>query len=238
MTRELPAALKLEVKTSRAGKLTLDARDLAGITPDGYLAALLTERLAHGPCWVVVPRRGLHPGTYLDLELHGLREPGQLEALLNQGWSDWILDEEAWRCVLAEGVTQPAARIAWCRKEHPPRRNRSAGALRESKLFRKLEEFRAAVDAAAEAQSGSGARAEGQLHQVLLEDVLTDLGYKILPNRVGVPDICAALKKGSAAGRLRAQLEAWQPGSDALGRVRAALLDLDARELEELGRVF
>ncbi len=224
------------MKTSRAEEFLLSRRDLDGIRPGGRLAALLRNRRVRGPRWVLVRAALLSPRPMRAGELAELADPGPLSEALNRGWSDWLLSEKAWRAVLAEGISNLRERIRWCRRESPPRRNRTSGARREEKLHRALDALGREIDAAAD--PGRGAQAEGLFHPCLLEDVLESLGYRILANPVGVPDIRAERREAGEGGGLRERIEAWHPRSAALARLREALLDLTPGDLAEIRRLL
>jgi hypothetical protein len=220
--------LSLEVKTSRSGGLQIGERDIDGIGPSGYVVVLLTDRMLHGPRWILIPARGIQAKGYSEAELAESADEGGIVRELNRGWSDWILDREAWARVLEPGVTRIPERIRWCRREHPPRVNLTSDNLREVKLAEALAAFRDRIDQVA--TGGSGAQAEGQLHQTLLGDVLEQMGYEVTVNPVGVPDIVAK-RPAEATADLRARLESWQPASERLGSARRILLALDSEEL-------
>lgn len=226
---ELPARVRLEVKTSRGGSFPLGPRDLEGIAPDGHLAALLTERRLRGPRWVLVPARLLSAKGYGEAELAAMEESSPLADALNQGWSDWVLDDEVVARFLVGQVSGVAERIAWCRTEHPPRGHAAVGNVREVKLSEALRRFRERLDAIA--AGDSAAQAEGQVHQRLLEDVLRQLGYAVLPNPVGVPDILATREGEVSIEAIRARLREWEPKTAELVAVRDALLALGDAEL-------
>jgi hypothetical protein len=227
-----PRELRLEVKTSRSGTFQIGARDIEGVGAGGYVAALLIARLLHGPRWVLVPARELQVRGYREEELAEIAAPMSLAAEINRGWSDWIMDHESWAALLAPGILGVAERIAWCRREHPPRAHQVRGNVREVKLQAALVVFRAEIDKVASGESGS--QAEGQVHQALLGDVLGQLSYGVTLNAVGVPDIVAKLPTGSAAAKVRDRLEHWSPPTVALGAARDALLDLRPDELQRL----
>lgn len=188
----LPETLKLEVKAPRAPLYQLSARDIAGITPDGFLAALTVDRLLRGPRWIVVPCAQLTVGSSKASDLADSEVLDSVGQMLNQGWSDWILDDESIEKLLAEGTAGVRGRIEWCRAQHSPRRNATSGVLRETKLLTALTAFRKRIDEIA--VGGTGAQQEGGIHQVLLEDVIEMNGYSIVRNPIGVPDIQAQRK--------------------------------------------
>jgi len=188
----LPKTLKLEVKAPRSTRYQLSARDIAGITPDGFLVALLTDRRLRGPRWVVVPAAQLSVGNASAKELAASEFAGSLAEMLNRGWSDWILDQSAWERLLEEGTSGVRSRMAWCRSQHPPRQNSATGLVREAKIVEALDALRMSIDNAVIGRSG--AQQEGSIHQILLEDVIQLNGYKIIENPVGVPDIQAQLR--------------------------------------------
>ena len=100
-----------------------------------------------------------------------------------------MLDQAACGRLLAEAGPVTRERVQWCRAHHPPNPNKSVSQLRNARLGRCLAAFEAAVDQ--RSQHDRGAQQEGSIHQLLLEDVLTQAGYRIVPNAVGVPDITA-----------------------------------------------
>jgi len=209
---------------------------LDGVGPDGHVIALLNSRLLRGPRWVLVRSPALRAGTFDEVKLSELGESSHLADALNRGWSNWILDRDAWSRLFEAGTTGVSERIAWCRGEHPPREQRSVGPIREAKLAAALQEFRDRVDAAA--PGGTGSQIEGQIHQALLGDVLGQLGYAITPNPVGVPDIVAKRQRTASAPEIAKRLAAWKPRSSRLRAARAALEGLDSGELIELARVL
>jgi hypothetical protein len=233
---DLPARVKLEVKTSRGGAFPLSERDIEGIAPDGHLVALLTDRRLHGPRWVLVPARLLSAKGYSETDLAGMEEPTPLTVALNRGWSEWVLDEEATGRILTGQVSGVADRILWCRTEHPPRSHPSAGNVREVKLTGALDLFRRGLDAIA--AGDTAAQAEGQVHQRLLEDVLRQLGYAVLPNPIGVPDILATREAEVSVEAIRARLSRWKPDSTELVSLRDALLALGDGELAAATKVL
>lgn len=233
---DLPGEVHLEVKTSRSGTIPIGDRDLVGVGPAGYVIVLLNDRLLHGPRWVLVRAVGLQARTYDERQLSELAEPAPLAVEINQGWSDWILDREAWSRLLEAGTTGVADRVVWCRSEHPPRAQQSTGALREVKLAAALQEFRGRIDAAA--PGGTGSQIEGQIHQALLCDVLEQIGYAITPNPVGVPDIVAKRKTRGVAKGIADRLAGWEPESARLRAVRDVLVGLEDGEMREVARVL
>jgi hypothetical protein len=233
---ELPGEVRLEVKTSRSGTLPIGKRDLIGVGPTGYVIALLNDRILHGPRWVLVRAAGLRARTYDDRQLAELAEASPLAEELNQGWSDWILDREAWSRLLEVGTTGVAERVVWCRSEHPPRTQQSTGAVREMKLASALQEFRGRIDVAA--PGGTGSQIEGQIHQALLGDVLEQIGYAITPNPVGVPDIVAKRRSRGVTTGIVSRLAGWEPESARLRAVRDVLVGLDDGEMREVARVI
>jgi hypothetical protein len=194
----LPRTLKLEVKAPRSGEYHLSARDIAGITPDGFLVALISERSLAGPRWTVVPANHLSIGTATGRSLLESEVKGSLSDVLNRGWSDWVLDRAAWGKLLEEGASGVRSRIAWCREHHPPRASAATGRLRETRVADALDALRLVIDRLVTADSG--AQQEGSIHQVLLEDVLQLNGYLIVENPVGVPDIRAELRSSRVDG--------------------------------------
>jgi hypothetical protein len=224
--------IRLEVKTSRSDSFPITARDLEGPGPDGYVAALLTSRRLHGPRWVLVPVRRMSARAYGDKEMAELAAPSRLVDEINLGWSDWLLDATAFARLLEEGIPGLPARVPWCRREHPPHRHGARGNVRELKLWEALASARAAIDGASAAESG--AQAEGQVHQALLEDVLAQLGYRVLPNPVGVPDIVATRAATATGAGSLDRLAAWQPQDERLRAAREALMKLGPEEIESL----
>lgn len=234
MIPETPRELRIEVKTSRSGGFQIGPRDIDGIGPGGYVAALLNDRLLHGPRWVLLPGRGLLPMGYDERGFAELEAAPELALSINRGWSDWILDRESWGQLLSEGAQNAAARIPWCRREHAPRMHQGQGNLREVKLDAALAAFRARLDEVAAGESG--AQIEGQVHQALLGDVLEQLGYEVTLNPVGVPDIVAVLPVSATHRDVRSRLTAWVPDSAGLQDARDAILTLSHEELEVLIR--
>lgn len=231
---DLPSELCLEVKTSRSGTIPIGERDLDGVGPSGYVVALLNDRLLHGPRWVLVRAVGLQARGYDERQLSELAESSPLADPLNAGWSDWILDSQLCSRLFEAGTTGVAARVAWCRVEHPPRAHQSSGALREVKVAAALQEFRARIDAAA--SGGTGSQIEGQIHQSLLCDVIEQMGYAITPNPVGVPDIVAKWRSGAVGAGIADRLAGWEPESAGLRAVRDLLKKVDEDEIRELVR--
>ena len=226
---ELPESVRLEVKTSRRERFVLGERDLQGVRPDGHVAALLAERRAGGPRWVLVPVARLSAGSASVEDLAAKAEPSALASALQEHWSDWLLDDDARRRLAASPETGVRERVAWCRAEHPPRQNKGRGALRSVRLAGALAALQRELDGAL---PGAGAQLEGQLHQALLEDALEALGYEILPNPVGVPDVTARRARGprGAAERARERLLAWRPAGERAERLRALALALEPGE--------
>jgi hypothetical protein len=185
----LPETLKLEVKAPRGSSYQLSERDIAGIMPDGFLIALLGDRRLRGPRWAIVKASHLSPGSRTAQQLVDCEVVDDASVMLNLGWSNWILDATAWSSLLELGTAGVRARMAWCRMHHPPRQSVAKGSIREAKLVDSLDAFRACVDKIA--KSDTAAQQEGSIHQVLLEDVIQQSGYKIVENPVGVPDIVA-----------------------------------------------
>jgi len=185
---ELPPSLRLEVKTSRSGRVALSARDLAAVGPDGAVCVLLGGGTLRAPRWAVVPARLLAPGSRGEEELARLAEEGPLAAGLNRRWADWLLDAKALELLFAAGVKAVRERVRWCRKPGQPREDRSPGVVREIRLTRALEALRSRLD---ELARDNAPQLEGQVHQALLEDALESMGYAVVENPVGVPDITA-----------------------------------------------
>jgi len=187
---ELPEQILLEVKTSRARKFVIDERDLDGIGPDGYLCVLIESRGLGGPRWILVPGRIATSGAATDIDLCELHEDSSLARNLQDGWSNWLLDRESMDALLGDHLDDMAGRIKWVRAHFPPHSNASAGTLRAVRLTRILDNIRNP----AEPQSSLiTAQLEGFLHQALLEDVTEAMGYQIVRNKIGVPDIRANL---------------------------------------------
>jgi hypothetical protein len=227
-----PRELKLEVKTSRAGGFQIGTRDIEGVGAEGYICVLLNSRWLHGPRWVLVPSKELRARGYGEEELAESAAPGELAEELNRGWSDWVLDRDAWEVLLSPGVLGVAERVSWCRSEHPPRAHKAQGNLREVKLQAALEAFREKVDAVSAGDSGP--QSEGQVHQALLGDVLVQLGYRATLNPVGVPDIVATLSSSPELSAIHERLEHWVPSTAGLCEVRDLLLRLSSDDLRRL----
>lgn len=231
---ELPLELQLEVKTSRSNVVQVGTRDLEGVGPNGHVVVLLNDLRLHGPRWILVPARTLQARGYSEPELSEIAEASALADALNRGWSHWILDRESWTKLLEPGNVGIGDRVAWCRREHPPRANLTEGALREVKLADALAAFRASLDMAATGESGS--QVEGQVHQALLGDVLHQAGYEVTLNPVGVPDIVAKHNGSSPPQGLAERLHEWHPESSTLRAARDALAALSPEELDETVR--
>lgn len=227
-----PSELRLEVKSSRVGSYVLSERDLDGPGPGGFVVGLINDRLLRGPRWVLVPVRVLQARSYSETEFNVAATLADLAERLNEEWSTWILDRVAWERLFEPGATGIAERIRWCRRENPPRRNQSRGNVRETRLDAAFQEFRARLDQAATGESGS--QVEGQVHQALLKDGLEQLGYVVLQNPVGVPDIVATREKNVEAEEIRSRLASWEPSALRLKEVRRALLELEPAELRQL----
>jgi hypothetical protein len=178
-----------------------------------------------------VPARTLQARGYSERELSEIAEGSVLVEELNHGWSNWILDRESWAMLLEPGNSGVGERVAWCRREHPPRANLTEGTLREVKLAEALAASRASLDVAAAGESGS--QVEGQVHQTLLGDVLQQVGYEVTLNPVGVPDIVAKRKDPATLLSLAERLQAWHPDTASLRSVRDALAALSPEELQE-----
>jgi hypothetical protein len=228
---ETPRELRIEVKTSRSGSFQIGERDIDGIGPGGHVAALLTDRLLHGPRWVLVPARTLQSRGYGEKELADGAEDRDLVVEINRGWSDWVLDRDAWEKLLEPGILDVAARITWCRRQHPPRAHQSRGNVRETKLHSALAALRARIDDVA--AGDTGAQLEGQFHQSLLGDVLEQAGFDVTLNPVGVPDIVATRTSAAATTDIRERLSGWEPPSPAIRVARDAVLDLEPEELAQ-----
>lgn len=190
MIDELPPLIRMEVKTTRTEVFTFSDRDLEGVGPDGMLCVLLESRRLGGPRWVIVPRRLCSAGRIADAELAQLENPCHLTQEIQSGWSDWLMSEESMDAVLEGGLTEFPAKIRWLREQNLPRVNMSAGSLRAVRLGKCLGRLHRRVD---EVAGGLGAQAEGRIHQNLIEDVIEHLGYRMIPNPVGVPDILAEM---------------------------------------------
>lgn len=228
----LPAWLWLEIKTTRREYFVLDQRDLAGVLPDGHIVALVTPRRLGGPRWIVVPATRLAPGTIQPDELVALAVETELADGLQRGWSDWLLDADVRKRLAQGGAGGLRQRVRWCRSEHPPRTHKGTPSVREVRVDAALTELRAEL----EHGLAGGSQVEGQLHQILIEDALAQLGYEILPNPIGVPDVRARLV-GAAGGDVQRALAEWSPKTPGLRAVREALLALRPDELSELGEL-
>lgn len=190
MPEPFPAALKIEVKTARDTRHQLSERDLNGIRPDGYAAILLTERLHHGPRWVLVPVALLTAGCHTDADIASLARDvlPELTAAINRFWSNWILDENLRDRLFAQIPMKLREALDWCLTNHVPRENRSTGNMREGRLASALADFRTSLDRFV---GVNGPQQEGFVHQSLLAQALISLGYRLNENPVGVPDISA-----------------------------------------------
>jgi len=230
----LPRHLKIEVKSSRNSDYQLSQRDIDGIMPDGYGAILLTSRDLQGPRWVFVHARELAVGanqeTALAVAARDVQAPASLNDSLNSSWSDWILDEDVQDVLFSQKSMPLRDAVSWCLESRRPRACRLTGAPRATRLARALERFRARIDDFLE--SGAGAQEEGQVHQSVLRDAVARLGYRVVNNPIGVPDIEAWLEV--SVERLRSSLTNWDPGAEELRLVRDAILGLTDDDLRSL----
>jgi hypothetical protein len=240
MPESWPSPLKLEVKISRTTQHSLSKRDLEGITPNGYAAVLITERLQRGPRWVLLPVSQLKQGGYTDAELCQLADSSQAELCreLNRIWSNWILDESVWTKLLAQDHMMIKAAIEWCLQQHPPRVNQSSGNLRENKLAAALQCFRAKLDEFLTSEKGP--QQEGFIHQYLLAHALETIGYEPTVNPVGVPDISAVRSESSSAriDSIRERLRHWHPSKPELKTLRDDLLASSDDDLKAICRAL
>ena len=191
----IPPALDVEVKTSRGSGFQLSVRDLDGIRRGGHLAALIVSRVLGGPRWALVGGERLSAGGFADQDLAALEARSDVAAAIDAGWADWILDRDTWQPLAEHGFRNARETVAWIRHERPPRPRSIESATRESALSRALAAFRTVIDETCGAEHGP--RMEGQVHQALIEDVLRQLGYEIVENPIGIPDIRARAKKGT-----------------------------------------
>lgn len=240
MPETYPSQLKIEVKTSRDSQHELSERDLDGIKPDGYAAVLVTERLYHGPRWVLVPGSHLSPGSHADSDLDQLARNvlPDLTAALNRFWSNWIMDDSVWQRIFAQQNMPLLAALDWCLQNHPPRSNQSQGNLREGRLVDALALFRDALDKFVETK---GPQQEGFVHQRLLACALEQLGYRLNENPIGVPDILATWTGHDpklTIGDLRERLQGWDPAEPQLRELRERLLNCTVAELHNVRELF
>ena len=240
MNESWPSPLKIEVKTSRDALHQLSERDLDGIRPGGFAAVLLTDRLYHGPCWVLVPVNSLTPGGYPDRILHELAHGTEptLVTILNRFWSNWILDDSVWEKVFAQSQLSLQVALDWCLQHHRPRDNQSPGNLREGRLADALGRFREALDRFVKS---NGPQQEGFVHQRLLGHALEQLGYKLNENPIGVPDISATWQEHRSRQMtisVRERLEEWQPSDSDLRELRQQLLARPDSNLDALHSVI
>ncbi len=237
MLHILPNPLKLEVKVSRTSTHTLSQRDLDGVKPGGYAAILITDRRHHGPRWLLLPGGVLQPGSHTDAALSATRgcAPSELEDELNRIWSDWILDETVWSRLFQQDHIKVKAGIEWCLQQHPPRMNRSAGNLRETRLADALRRFRAGLDRFLSAEEGP--KQEGFVHQYLLAHALEHVGYEATVNPIGVPDISGMLRAGARPDLIQ-KVTAWQPVSAEEKALKSTIEKCSAASLEALRNVL
>lgn len=185
---KFPERLLIEVKTSRVGNFSISDRDLAPLDKDGFLCALLPDRKIGGPIWAFVPRDLIQPGTFDQAELFERHVNSMLSEAVQQGWSNWLLNQKSIEHVLKSGA-QSNGSVEWVRTHHPPPENSSKGLIRQLKTREALDKLHEQIDDAFSEEIGS--QMEGKLHQYLLEDVMMQIGYKIVHNDPGVPDINA-----------------------------------------------
>jgi len=241
MTESLPRHLAIEVKTSRSGDFTLGQRDIDGVLPDGHVAFLIEARRLGGPRWLLAPARKLSPRSYdeptLDRLADGSAPIQEVVSVLNARWSDWILDRDVQELLFEQDAMKFKDAMRWCLTRHPARRSRFSGAIREGKLAAALVAFRALLDP--NAAGSSGPQLEGYVHQYILQDAFTSLGYRVTNNPIGVPDFDARLERDRATpSSPRRALEAWTPSSPILQNVRETLLDLGDAALDEVAAQF
>jgi len=239
---DLPAEIRIEVKTSRGQDFTLSDRDLKGIRPHGFAAILINSTRHKGPRWILVPATRIDPGTHTEATLVRTSKeapgPAAVVSAINLAWSNWILDREVRAKLLAQDNMAPKDAIRWCLGRHPARASKYEGNVRQAKLAAALTDFRADLDAFLGNENGP--QQEGQIHQYVLEDSLEHLGYAAINNPTGVPDIHARLRAAQPATtvrdptQLRNRLTAWDPADAKLDAVRKTLLDLDDEHLAEL----
>jgi hypothetical protein len=187
----MPEPLKLEVKVTRGDRLSISTRDLEGLGEEGYLAFLVTDRLANGPRWVFIPRNHLTAGTYAQARLVTLGN-GILPDLLknlNRLWTDWVLDRPYWEVVLNQQNAPPARALNEMLQHRNPRESALSGHLREGMAANALTAFQEGIDTVA--NGNKGPQQEGLVHQHLLAYALKRLGYQVTVNPVGVPDLVA-----------------------------------------------
>jgi uncharacterized protein YjiS (DUF1127 family) len=243
---DLPAEIRIEVKTARGQDFHLTQRDFEGIRPHGFAAILINSTRLHGPRWILVPATRLDPGTHADTTLVRTSEdssgPAAVVSAINLSWSNWILDREVRRKLLAQDNMALKDAVKWCLERHPARTSNYQGHVRQAKLADALSDFRTDLDSFLGNENGP--QQEGQIHQYILESSLQDLGYAAVNNPTGVPDIHARLRSarpGDSArdpAILRENLAAWKPGNERLEAVRQSLLELDDDELGEVGTVL
>jgi hypothetical protein len=241
---DLPAEIRIEVKTSRSQGFTFTDRDLEGIRPDGHAAILIDSTRHNGPRWILVPATRIDPGTHTESTLVRTSEetpgPNTVVSAINSAWSNWILDREVRRRLFKQANMPAKDAIKWCLERHPARTSKYEGHVRQAKLAAALTEFRNELDAFLGNENGP--QQEGQIHQYILEDSLQYLGYIAINNPTGVPDIHARLsaaQTASAAPRdLRDKLASWQPTNAELDAVRKTLLDLDDEQLAQVEALF
>lgn len=240
---DLPAEIRIEVKTSRGQDFVLTDRDFEGIRPHGHAAILIGSTRHKGPRWILVPASRIDPGTHTEATLvHTSEEtpgPAAVVSAVNLAWSNWILDREVQAKLFSQGNMAVKDAIKWCLERHPARMSKYEGHVRQAKLAAALMDFRAELDSFLGNENGP--QQEGQIHQYVLEDSLQRLGYVAVNNPTGVPDIHGRLRAEPGAtgardpAQLRQMLAAWQPGSERLDTVRKTLLELDDEQLRELG---
>ncbi|GAG48313.1 unnamed protein product, partial [marine sediment metagenome] len=84
-----------------------------------------------------------------------------------------------------------------------------------------------------------GPQQEGQFHQHILANSIHRLGYRVVNNPIGVPDIEAWLESATEAPAIsiRSRIQGWDPQTDPLATVREQLLRLTDEELDEVERI-
>jgi hypothetical protein len=236
---DLPAEIRIEVKTSRGQDFTLSERDFEGIRPHGFAAILINSTRHDGPRWILLPATRIEPGMHTEATLVRTSEeapgPGKVVEAINFAWSNWILDREVQAKLFAQANMATKDAIRWCLERHPARQSRYEGHTRQAKLASALTGFREGLDDFLGNENGP--QQEGQIHQYILEDSLQHLGYVAVNNPTGVPDIHArrsTAQPTSIAPTLRDQLASWQPQDPRLDAVRETLLDLDDTDLAHL----
>ena len=90
-----PTVLRLEVKTSRDGAVSISPRDLDGVGSAGHIAVLVVSQSLGGPRWALVPRPRLSHGRLAETEVARSEESCAHADMINKGRSDWLVDGEA-----------------------------------------------------------------------------------------------------------------------------------------------